>query len=321
MPSRWFIWLFCASILLVPSTRLIAATADSSRPDGIFRLDDDGDDNPSRPAGRYFFNLLDGRSSYGTDFFHDPLIGPELDAESQVELDYAHSEGHGHREDEFDAGAQWNPVGQLTLAAEVGWDSEHHAPGAASDPEDGTADSEEAGDQSGWENIDLAVYHPLLQLLNADKTLDYTLVGRLDVGIPTRTQVSGTDVQFTPLLGQLLRIGQHISAEAWTGVEFTFVSHDDRPLIYGASIGYVIDHGQLRLPATRSVTPIIELDGQAPLAGDGQDALFGVVGVNVTFKSAGWLAPRFQIGYQFPLDQGARDELSWGIVSELQFDF
>ena len=58
-------------------------------------LDDDDDDDknvqPQRPSiaattvspatsspqpNRYFFGLLDSRSSYGKDFFHDPLIGP-----------------------------------------------------------------------------------------------------------------------------------------------------------------------------------------------------------------------------------------------------
>ena len=127
---QFIVVLFVA--MIIGNTRQLfaaAATQPSSMPTGstewrltlagrpVFLFDDDDDDNPrpaglptSNPAsGRYFFGLLDNRSSYGKDFFPDPFIGPEFD-EQQVELDYLHGEKPA-REDEVDAGIQWNVVG------------------------------------------------------------------------------------------------------------------------------------------------------------------------------------------------------------------
>jgi hypothetical protein len=69
------------------------------------------------------------------------------------------------------------------------------------------------------------------------------------------------------------------------------------------------------------LTPILELDGQSPLSSQGQNASFGVAGIELTFARVGGLNPHLEIGYQFPLDQGARDELQWGIITELFLEF
>ena len=62
-------------------------------------------------------------------------------------------------------------------------------------------------------------------------------------------------------------------------------------------------HEQLPLPLTEQVTPLFELDGQTPWSGNGQDALFGVTGLNIQFKSLGKMQPGVELGYQFPIDQ------------------
>jgi hypothetical protein len=289
-------------------------------------LDDDDDDEKRAPvtsspssiaSDRYFFDLLDHRSSYGNDFFPDPFIGPEFDSERQIELDYLHGEKHGIRDNEIDAGFQWNVFGQTTIAGEFGWESEHHIPlHSGADGE-----SDEPGNSNGLENVDLAIYHPLFQYISKSALLDYTAAARLDLAIPTRTPVSGTDLQLTPFLGHMLRIGDHMSLEAWTGVQFTIAPHQTDQLIYGLSLGYQLFHEQLPLPFTEKLTPILELDGQSPLSSQGQDALFGVAGVELTFARVGGLNPHLEIGYQFPLDQGARDELQWGIITELFLEF
>ena len=147
------------------------------------------------------------------------------------------------------------------------------------------------------------------------------MVLRLDVGVPTHTQVSGTDVQLTPYLGQLLRLGEHVSVEAWTGPQFTLSPRRTRQFLYGTSLGYRITRRQLALPFTRSVTPLFELDGQQPISRHGADALLGVAGFNWQFAPLGGLQPRLGVGYQFPVDRGARDQLRWGIVTQVFLDF
>ncbi len=299
----------------------------TAAPGQIVFLDDDDDDEKHAPGAsptsspsvpdRYFFDLLDHRSSYGNDFFPDPFIGPEFDSERQLELDYLHGEKHGVRDDEIDGGFQWNVFGQTTIAAEFGWDSEHQAAihGGVGEEDD------QAANASGLENVDLAIYHPLFQYVSRDSLLDYTAAARLDLGIPTRTPVSGTDAQLTPFLGHMLRIGDHLSLEAWTGVQFTIAPHQTNQLIYGLSLGYQLFHEQLPLPLTEKLTPIVELDGQSPLSGQGQDALFGVAGLDVNFTSVAKIDPHIELGYQFPLDQGARDQLQWGIIAEVFLEF
>jgi len=307
----------------MPTGSRVAIDPSAGRP--VFLFDDDDDDNPkpaglptSNPtSGRYFFGLLDNRSSYGKDFFPDPFIGPEFDSEQQVELDYLHGAKAGAREDEVDAGIQWNVVGQLTLAGEFGRDSQHE-PGIGNGPEGDLAERE---DGTGFENADLAAYHPIFQYVSADGQFDYTAVVRFDVGIPTRTRVSGKDVQLTPYLGQLLRVGDHVSIEAWTGSQFTIAPRQTDQFVYGASVGYRISHEQLPLPLTEQVTPLFELDGQTPWSGNGQDALFGVTGLNIQFKSLGKMQPGVELGYQFPIDQGAREQLHWGVVTEFLLEF
>jgi hypothetical protein len=298
----------------------VAATQPSS---GV--LLDDSDDIPntatspaSNPAnGRYFFNLLDNRSSYGKDFFHDPFLGPELDSDQQIELDYAHGENAGTRDDELDAEFEWNIIGPLSIAGEFGWDSEQQSSFGGGD--DG--DDFDQQNAAGFENVDLAAYMPFFQFVSGDGEFDYTAVARLDFGIPTRTPVSGTDLQLTPYLGQLFRIGEHLSLEMWTGSQFTIAPDQTTQFIYGASLGYRIVHEKLPVPFTDGLTPIFEIDGQAPFSNGGRDALFGVVGIEVGFKPLGEMQPQIEIGYQFPIDAGASEQLRWGIITQIKLEF
>lgn len=308
----------------VPGSDAQAVDRSAAFASGSLYLDDDDDDRklattsssaaPTASDSRYFFGLLDHRSSYGNDFFHDPFLGPEFDAERQVEIDYQHSEGRGTRGDQVDAGFQWNVAGELTVAGEFGWDSEYQGVG-----EDGKTISPMTA--RGFENVDLAIYHPLFQFVSDSAWFDYTLAARLDVGIPTRTAASGTDAQLSPYLGQLIRLGKHLDIEAWTGAQFTIGPSQTNQFIYGVSAGYAISGEQLRLPFTASLTPIVELDGQTGLSENGGDALFGVAGCDLALSQIKGLQPEVEIGYEFPIDQGARDQLHWGIVLQLFVQF
>jgi len=275
----------------------------------------DQDDDETRPQGRYFFNLLDGRSSLGKDFFPDPFVGPQFDVETQLELDYSHAEKRNVQSDQVDGEFQWNVLGELTVSAALGW--EHQA--VSSDTPGGAVD-----DPSGFGDVDLAISHPLFQFVSQDEFWDYTAVGRLDVGIPTRTAISGTDVQLTPYLGQLLRVGQHLSIQGWAGAQLALQPNADDAdaLVYGALLGWRIRHEELPAPLTESITPMLEVDGFRPFtAAGGQDALSAVVGANIEFESIVRAQPALSIGWQFPIDQGARDQFRWGIVVQFFLSF
>lgn len=275
----------------------------------------DDDDKPaSAPSGpdRYFFNLLDHSSRYGKDFFHDPLFGPEFDRERQIEADYFHGEGDGQRDDSIYGAFQWNVIGQLMVAGQVTWRNEKVNVGM---------NSSARSTAHGLDSVDLAVYHPVVQFVSADGTIDYTALGRLDIGLPTRTRVSGGDVLLSPTLGQLLRLGDHWSIQAWTGPQITIAPRQHNSLIYGTSIGYVLPHEQLPLPAVDRLIPIIELDGQAPFSTGSQDLFYGAIGFCINFDEVGHATPKFQFGCQFPLDAGARRQEQWAILSEVLVEF
>jgi hypothetical protein len=280
----------------------------------------DSDDQPPIPASqsstgtssRYFFNLLDSRSAYGADFFPDLFVGPEFDRETQLEIDYAHAESDGGQGNEIDAEFDWNPVGQLTLAGEFGWESDH-ASSADEDDDDGT--------EAGFESVDLAAYHPIFQYVSSNRFFDYTAVVRLDMAIPTRTTVSGNDLQLTPWLGQMIRLGDHLSVQAWTGALFTIAPDQTPQFIYGAAIGYQIPHKDLPIPMIDSVTPMLELDGQRPFTTPAEDALFGVGGFHLTPTPVDDVQPSFGLGYQFPIDHGAGAQLRWGVILQFFLDF
>ena len=217
----------------------------------------------------------------------------------------------------MDAEFEWNIIGPLSIAGEFGWDSEHQSSFQGGD--DG--DDVEQENAAGIENVDLSAYMPFFQFVSGDGEFDYTAVVRLDVGMPTRTPVSGMDVQLTPYLGQLLRIGEHVSLEMWTGSQFTIAPDQTTQFLYGASLGYRILRDQLPIPFTDRLTPIFEIDGQAPFSNGGRDALFGIVGFEIGLKPLGDMQPQIQIGYQFPIDTGASEQLRWGILTQITLEF
>ena len=93
-------------------------------------------------------------------------------------------------------------------------------------------------------------------------------------------------------------------------------------LVYGALLGWRIKHEELPAPLTESITPMLELDGSRPFtAAGGQDALSGVIGANLEFESIGHVQPALSIGWEFPIDQGARDQFRWGIIAQLFLSF
>jgi hypothetical protein len=300
MSNRKLVWILS---LVVVAVRPVTGFAD--------------DDDHAPTDGRYFFDLLDHRSSYSKDFFYESFLGPQFDSGSEVELDYAHGEKPGVRNDGLDLEAEWNPIGQLTIVAELGWESEH---GPSAPPGLG-GDGLDQGSDSGLEDLDLAVYHPIFQYVSPNNQLDYTAVARVDVGIPTRGSPASQDVLVTPYLGHMLRIGDHVSLEGWTGTQITIAPHGADQFIYGACLAYVFPYNSSPIPFTDRLVPQIEIDGQTPMSSRTRESLFGVAGFDLSFKKVGPTTPHIAIGYEFPIDQGARDQLHWGILAQFVFDF
>jgi hypothetical protein len=262
---------------------------------------------------RYFFNLLDHRSRYGTGFFPEHFRQTSLDAEHELRVDYFHGEQSVRREDEIEAEVEW-AIGNLTLTIEAEWESEREF-----EPDEGVL-----GRQEGWQTIKFKAHHPLYQYVSRDDFIDYTLVGKVGVGLPLAGSMHHDDYEIYPLMGQMLRLGEHFSSQTWTGVNFIIGPKEggNHEFRYGALFGWNVYHDEVPLPGTQSFTPLLELDGQTALAGPvhGQNRLFGVAGIRLNLNPLGPVQPRLGVGYQFPIDQGARNELSWGIQTSLIFE-
>ncbi len=276
-----------------------------------------GDDSPSPPVdSRYAFGLLDHRSRYGEGWFPEPLRGDEGDVDREIRFDYFHSERNGQQSGAVKAELEYN-VGLLTLEVEGHYQRDTESSiGSLGNPLHLAS--------AGVGSITFAARHPLLQYVSPDGNFDYTLVAGLEVGVPWGSQIS-KDTEIVPHLFQLFRFGEHLSVQATAGYS-ALIGPDQgghSSFEYNLTLGYNLEREELRLPDVVRTIPIFELSGDTALTRDdaGHNALFGTVGARFNLESVGPAQPRIGIGYVFPIDQGAREELRWGIVTSLVFEY
>lgn len=269
-------------------------------------------------AGRYGpLNLLDHRSHYGQFWFPEPLLGPEMDVDRELRIDWFHGERSGARSDEVKAELEYN-IGLLTLELEVPYERERES---AFDPIAGRKATEGS---EGLGSIELSARHPIFQYVSPDDFFDYTLAAAFELAVPTKTRIS-KDTEIVPQLFQLMRFGEHLSLQTSVGWSHLIGPEEGgtNALEYSAVLGYSFEHDDLPLPGILRVVPLFELTGKTGLSGEdsGVNRLFGTVGVRLNLNSIGAAQPRLGIGYVFPIDQGAREELRWGLITSLVFEF
>jgi hypothetical protein len=124
-----------------------------------------------------FFDLLDNRSRYNTNFYPEPLNTDEMDADQELRLNYAHFENRRSRSDGVSAEME-KTFGQLTLELEVPW--EHEA-----ETEDGATDNSD-----GVGNVEIAARHPIYQFVSQSGWFDYTLGANAELAVATGSDVS-----------------------------------------------------------------------------------------------------------------------------------
>jgi hypothetical protein len=266
---------------------------------------------------RYMGGLLDHRSRYGQFWFPEPLRGPEMDVDRELRIDWFHGERKGAQQDSVNVEIEYN-IGLLTLEAEVPYERE------AESSFDALAGRGVRQTTEGLGSLEFSARHPVYQYVSADGFFDYTLVAALEVGVPTQTKIS-KDTELVPQVFQLMRFGEHLSLQTSVGYSILIGPEEGgaSALEYSVVLGYNLEHDDLPLPGILRTIPIFELNGEWGLSGEGvgQNALFGTAGVRFNFASIGAAQPRIGIGYVFPIDQGAREELRWGVVTSLVFEF
>ncbi len=270
-------------------------------------------DEPAAPAlppdTRYgLFNLLDHRSSYGQGVFPEPLLVDDSDLEpGEARLDWLRTGGGRQHNDEVKAEVE-KGFGLLTLELEVPFER----------------DVSPDGISKGVGNIALGARYPFYQFVSANELVDSTFGAAVEAGIPTGSAVS-KNAELVPKLFNDLRAG-NFTLQSILGYSTLFGPGNDGGLQlfeYGFVAGYTIPHRALPLPHVQEVMPVFELAGATELNKDnpGRNRLLGNVGFRLNLKAIGQIQPRPGFGFVFPINEAAHDDVHWGIIASLVFQF
>jgi len=256
------------------------------------------------------FDGLDHRSAYNQEFFPQPLLVEDTGLASEGELEFAslNTRANTRHSDTYTVGAQ-KSFGMLTL--ELGVPYEHYS------------DSDDTSQGIG--NIAVGARYPLCQFISASGLFDTTLGVGMEAGIPVNTAVS-QNTELNPKIFNDLKLGEHFSLQSVLGYDTLLGGGDNGGLQtfdYGFAFGYAVPHGELSLPGIQQFTPLFELDGETGLnhGQSGQNSLLGSIGFRADLKQVGDVQPSLGLGFVFPMDSGARDEVHWGIATSVTLDF
>ena len=255
---------------------------------------------------RTLFGPVDQRSEFGQAWFPENLRAPEMDLEySEVRLDWFHSEKKGRREDQVKIELE-KAFGSLTLEVEAPWVRE-----------------EEREVHEGVEEIEVGLRYPIFQFVSSDAKIDYTAVGVFEFALPTGNDLN-KDSEISPRLYNLLRVGDHLAIQASIGwAKLIGPENGGADAVeYGLSLGWVMQQRELHIPKILTLIPMAEWTGEQWLSGDeeGHKENFATVGFRVNTESMGFFQPRIGVGYVFPIDDGAREQMRWGILFSVVFE-
>ena len=187
---------------------------------------------------RYFFGLLDHRSSYGQGILPEPMIIDETDAESEIRLDWFHAKAGSARTDEAKIELEKN-FGPVTFEIEVPYERE-------SSPE---------GVEQGVGNIDIGVRTAVFQYVSPSGFIDTTFGVGFEFGIPTTSEVS-KNAEYVPKIFNTLRIGSHFSLQSIAGYSIVSGPGEDSGLHvfeYGFVLGITFQHKEIPIPGGRQL--------------------------------------------------------------------
>jgi hypothetical protein len=256
-----------------------------------------------------FLNWIDPRSAYNHEFFPQPLLVDDTGLEDgEIEFSYLHTKANEQHSDTVTAEVQ-KSFGLLTFELGVPYERE--------------GDSDDSS--KGIGNINLEARYPLYQFVSPNEFIDTTLGAAMEVGMPVNTMVS-KNAELDPEMFDDLKIGKHFSIQTVLGYDTLFGSGDQGGLQsfeYSFAFGYTILRHEMPLPGVQQLTPLFELIGETGLNKDeaGQNSLLGSAGFRLDLKPIGDVQPSLGLGYVFPIDSGARQEVHWGIATSLVFEF
>jgi hypothetical protein len=261
------------------------------------------------PDTRYgLFGLLDHRSSYGQGVFPEPFLVDDSDQEiNEFRLDWFHAKAGTARTDIGTAELE-KGFGVVTLEIEVPYER----------------DSSPDGVEQGMSNVDLGARVPFFEYVSPGGFFDTTFGTAVEVGIPTTSHVS-KNTEFVPKIFNDTRLGAHLTLQTIVGYSMLFGPGDDGGLHvfeYGCTLGFTFQHKELPIPGVEQFIPVFEISGEKQLNHDSaQNSIIANAGFRVNTKAIGRIQPRIGIGYIFPMNEVARQDVHNGIYTSFVFEF
>ena len=267
---------------------------------------------PSADTRYGLFDWLDRRSGYGQGVYPEPFLVDDSDLEvNEARLDWLHTQASTHERDDVVTAEVEKGFGLLTVEIEVPYEIDNNT--AANKTTD------------GFDNIDLGARYPIYQYISDGQFVDSTFGAALEVGIPTRSSLS-KDTEVVPKVFDDLRLGTHFTLQSIVGLSMLYGSDDDNGLKtfeYGLVFGYTIPRKELQLPDVLQFIPVFELIGETELnhGNPGHNSLTGNAGFRANLRTIGSVQPRLGAGFVFPIDNSAREDLHWGVITSLVFEY
>jgi hypothetical protein len=267
--------------------------------------------NSASSAGTAFsrFFHLDPRSAYGQEAFPEPFLVDDSDLEQgEFRFDIFHTQGKGQQSDSVKAEVE-KGFGLLTVEIEGPYERDVVA-GQVS---------------RGAGNIDLGVRYPIYQSVSANGRFDSTFGVALEIGVPTNSAVS-KNAEAVPKVFNDFKVGEHFTVQSIAGYSVLYGGGDDggsRTLEYGFVFGWTFQRDELSWPGVQQFIPVLELSGETALNKDdsGKSPILGNLGFRLNLKTIGSIQPRLGLGYIFPVNRDTRDNVRWGFVTSLVFEF
>jgi hypothetical protein len=252
------------------------------------------------------FNGLDHRSSYGQGVFPEPFLVDDSDGESaEARLDWLHTASGSDHSDIIHPEIEWG-FGNLTLELEAPYER---------DVEDGTV-------TKGFDNVDVGARYPFYQYVSQNSLFDTTFGAAVEVGIPTTSDVS-QNTELVPKFFNDTKLGD-FTVQSIAGYSMLYDPSPDGGLNtfeYGFTFGYGISHETLPLPGVEKLIPIFEFIGETELNHNRQTSLTGDAGLRFNLKTIWGIQPRPGVVLVFPINNTARQDTEWGVMTSLVFEF
>jgi hypothetical protein len=255
------------------------------------------------------FGWLDHRSEYGQGIFPEPFLVDDSDLETnEARLDWLHTHRNDQHSDQVTAEVE-KGFGLLTLELEIPFER----------------DVDAGSITQGVANIDLGARYPLYQYVSGNGAVDTTFGIAFEAGVPTNSSVS-QNAEFVPKIFNDLKIGNHFTLQSVLGYSVLAGPGKDgglRTFEYGFVFGYTFQHDELPVPGVQQFIPVAELSGETALNHEdrGESNLTADVGFRANLKTIGRIQPRLGVAFVFPLNETGRNDIHWGVVTSLVFEY